>query len=73
MCATLRNYVITPILGILPGTIVYSWVGSGLGTVIDAGETTNLGIFFEWHVLGPVLGLAALSALPILIRKLRAD
>lgn len=64
----LRNYVLTTFFGILPGTLVYTWVGSGLSEVFAKGETPDLGIFFEPHVLGPILGLAALSALPIAIK-----
>ncbi|MEO0914721.1 MAG: TVP38/TMEM64 family protein, partial [Pseudomonadota bacterium] len=64
----LRNYVLTTFFGIMPGTIVYTWVGAGLGEVFARGETPDLGIFFEWHILGPVLGLCALSALPIVIK-----
>ncbi len=67
----LRNYIMTTALGIIPGTAVYSWVGSGLGEVFARGETPNLGIIFEPQVLGPILGLAALSALPILLKKFR--
>lgn len=67
----LRNYVLTTFFGIMPGTIVYTWVGAGLGEVFARGETPDLGIFFEWHILGPVLGLCALSALPIVIKALR--
>lgn len=67
----LRNFVITTFLGIIPGTAVYTWVGSGLGEVFARGETPDLGIIFQPVVLGPILGLCALSALPILIKKLR--
>ncbi len=69
--AKLRNYVLTTFFGIMPGTVVYTWVGAGLGEVFARGETPNLGIFFEWHILGPVLGLCALSALPIVIKAFR--
>ncbi|MEO1549941.1 MAG: TVP38/TMEM64 family protein [Pseudomonadota bacterium] len=67
----LRNYVLTTFFGIMPGTAVYAWVGSGLGEVFDRGETPNLGLIFEPQVLGPILGLAALSALPIVLKSLR--
>lgn len=69
----LRNYVATTFLGIIPGSLVYTSVGAGLGEVFDRGETPNLGIIFEWHILGPILGLCALAALPILISKFRKE
>ena len=67
----LRNFALTTFFGIMPGSLVYTWVGSGLGEVFARGETPDLGIFFEWHILGPVLGLCALSALPIVLKAFR--
>ncbi|MBK5928858.1 TVP38/TMEM64 family protein [Rhodobaculum claviforme] len=58
-------------LGIIPGGFVYTWVGAGLGDVFARGETPDLGLIFEWPVLGPLLGLAALSALPTVLRLRR--
>ncbi|MEL7183697.1 MAG: VTT domain-containing protein [Pseudomonadota bacterium] len=68
---SLRKFVLTTFFGILPGGIVYTWVGAGLGEVFARGETPNFGIIFEPHILGPILGLAALAVLPILIKKVR--
>ena len=67
----LRNFVLTTFFGIIPGTVVYSSVGAGLGEVFARGETPNLGIIFEWHILGPILGLCALAAMPIVINYFR--
>jgi len=66
-----RNYVFTTFFGIIPGTAVFASVGAGLGAVFAAGQTPDLGVIFEWPVLGPLLGLAALSLLPVFIRALR--
>lgn len=67
----LSRFVITTFLGIIPGGVVYTSVGAGLGEVFARGETPDLGIIFAPHVLGPILGLAALSALPIVIKRFR--
>ncbi|MDJ0857557.1 MAG: TVP38/TMEM64 family protein [Dinoroseobacter sp.] len=67
----LDRFVFTTFFGIIPGTAVYTWVGAGLGEVFASGETPNLGIIFEPHILGPILGLSALAALPIVIKKFR--
>ncbi len=64
----LSRYVITTFLGIIPGAIVYTSVGSGLAEVFEQGTAPNLGIIFEPHILLPLLGLSALAALPILIK-----
>ncbi|TFL17383.1 TVP38/TMEM64 family protein [Jannaschia formosa] len=68
---SLRKFVATTFFGILPGGAVYTWVGAGLGEVFARGETPDLGIVFEPHILGPILGLVALALLPILIKRLR--
>jgi uncharacterized membrane protein YdjX (TVP38/TMEM64 family) len=64
----LHRYMIATFLGIIPGTLVFTSVGAGLGEVFAAGETPNLGIIFEPHILLPILGLSALSLLPILVK-----
>lgn len=67
----LFRFVVTTFLGIIPGTVVYTSVGAGLGEVFARGETPDLGIIFEPAILLPILGLSALAALPILLKALR--
>jgi uncharacterized membrane protein YdjX (TVP38/TMEM64 family) len=66
-----RTYVWTTFVGIIPGAAVYASVGAGLGAVFAEGGRPDLGILFEWSVLGPLLGLAALSLLPAAVRLIR--
>lgn len=67
----LVRFAITTFLGIIPGSVVYTSVGAGLGEVFARGETPNLGIIFEPAILLPILGLCVLAALPIVIKALR--
>ena len=67
----LRRFVISTFFGIIPGALVYTSVGAGLGEVFARGETPNLSIIFEPHILLPILGLSALAALPIILKALR--
>ena len=67
----LHRFVLSTFLGIIPGGLVYTSVGAGLGEVFARGETPDLGIIFTPPVLGPMLGLAALAALPVLIKVWR--
>lgn len=69
--ASTFTYAWTTFVGIIPGAAVYASVGAGLGAVFAAGEAPDLGLIFEPRVLGPLLGLAALSALPILVKQIR--
>ena len=69
---TLGPYTLATLIGIIPGAVVYSSVGSGLGMLLDRGEVPNLGIIFEWRILLPLLGLAVLALAPVLYTRLRA-
>jgi uncharacterized membrane protein YdjX (TVP38/TMEM64 family) len=66
-----RTYALATLIGVIPGTAVYSSVGAGLGAVFDMGKTPDLGMIFEPQVLLPLLGLAALSLLPILYKRFK--
>lgn len=68
LAVPLYRYVISTFLGIIPGSLVYSSVGAGLGEVFERGETPNLGIIFEPHILLPILGLSLLSMLPVIVK-----
>jgi uncharacterized membrane protein YdjX (TVP38/TMEM64 family) len=65
------RFVWTTFVGILPGGVVYTWVGSGLGEVFARGETPNLGILFEPQILAPILALVALSLAPVVVKAVR--
>lgn len=67
----LRTYIIGTFLGIIPGTFVYTAVGNGLGAVLDAGGTPDLGIIFRLEILLPIVGIAALSLLPVVYKRIK--
>ncbi len=67
----LARFAVTTFFGIMPGALVYTSVGAGLGSVFERGETPDLSIMFEPQILGPLLALSALAALPIALRALR--
>jgi uncharacterized membrane protein YdjX (TVP38/TMEM64 family) len=68
---SLRTFFLTTLFGILPGTFITTWIGVGVGEVFDRGETPGAGLILEPHILGPILGLCALAALPILLNRRR--
>ena len=66
-----RNFVMTTALGIIPGAFVFTSIGVGLGEVFDRGDSPDLSLLWAPHIIGPILGRAALAALPIVIKALR--
>ncbi len=61
----LLPFAAATIIGIIPATFIYASIGAGLGGMLAAGDTPNLGIIFTPHILGPLIALAALSLVPI--------
>lgn len=70
---SLWRFAVTTFLGIFPGALVFTAVGAGLGEVFARGERPDLGLFFTPAILGPILGLAALAALPMVLKALRKE
>jgi len=68
-----RTYVIGTFFGIIPGSAVFCMVGNGLGAVFEADGTPDLKTIFEPQFLFPILGLAILSLVPIIYKKIRAS
>lgn len=58
-----RTFFWTTSLGIIPGSLVYSFAGKQLGAIE---QTKDL---FSWKIILAFVGLAILSILPILIRR----
>jgi len=64
-----KIFIITTMIGILPGTFVYVSVGNGLNKMIANQTTPNVMIIFQPHILLPILGLAILSLVPIIYKR----
>jgi len=65
----LFNFIWTTIIGIIPGGIVFTWTGVGVGEVFDRNEYLNFELLFSPVILGPILGLVALLILPMILRR----
>jgi uncharacterized membrane protein YdjX (TVP38/TMEM64 family) len=65
------KFILTTAVGIIPGALVLTSVGSGLGDVFATGGQPDFGLFLEPYVAGPVVGLVLLGCLPMLVRALR--
>lgn len=68
---SLVKFALTTAVGIVPGALVLTSVGSGLGEVFETGGVPDLSVFLEPWVAGPILGLVVLGVLPMVVRALR--
>jgi uncharacterized membrane protein YdjX (TVP38/TMEM64 family) len=71
----LRTYAIATIIGILPGTFAYTFLGQGIGSSLDAatkaGTTLNVKDLITPQLLTAFIVLALAALLPIVIKRLR--
>lgn len=79
----LGSYALATLIGIIPGTMAFAYIGAGLDSVIAAQEEANPGCadagtcsidisaLVTKDLLIALAGLAALSALPFLVKKIR--
>jgi uncharacterized membrane protein YdjX (TVP38/TMEM64 family) len=63
----LVTFVVTTFFGIIPGTVVFSLAGAGLGSVLDQGGDITPSSILTPQIMAGLLGLAALSlaAIPL--------
>lgn len=70
---SLQRFAVSTYVGIVPGALVFTSVGSGLGDVFARGDAPDLSIIFSLPILLPLLGLVALAALPMLLRAFKGE
>jgi len=57
------------LIGIIPATFLYAWIGAGVGEVLSSGDTPDLSAIFSPRLIGPLMALALLALLPLVLRK----
>lgn len=67
----LLPFVAATFIGTTPSVLVFASLGAGLGGVLAAGKEPDLRIILSPGILLPFLGLACLSLLPVIWRRLR--
>jgi uncharacterized membrane protein YdjX (TVP38/TMEM64 family) len=69
---SLRTFVLATFLGIIPGALVYAFLGSGLDRALKvAGKVDHLSVtdLMTWQLTVALLGLTALSLLGLFLKK----
>jgi uncharacterized membrane protein YdjX (TVP38/TMEM64 family) len=64
-------FVAGTMIGIVPGAIVYTAFGAGLGQIFDAGAEVNLKDVFSPTLIAAMVGLGLLALLPIVAKRFR--
>lgn len=69
---SLRTFVITTFIGIIPGGFVYTLFGAGLGAIFDRGDEFSASQAVTPEIVAGLVGLAVLSLLPAVVKIWRA-
>ncbi|MGB0670394.1 MAG: TVP38/TMEM64 family protein [Rhodospirillales bacterium] len=64
-------YVIGTFFGIIPGTVVYTIFGAGLGSILDRNDDLTLAGVVTPEILAGLIGLALLALIPVIYKKLK--
>jgi uncharacterized membrane protein YdjX (TVP38/TMEM64 family) len=64
----LGTYVLGTALGIIPGILVFTFTGAGIGSVLDAGETFSVSAVLTPQIITALVGLALLALLPVVYK-----
>jgi uncharacterized membrane protein YdjX (TVP38/TMEM64 family) len=67
-----RTFAVSAVLGLLPGTVLFAHLGSGLGQVLGSGRPLHLSTFLQPEIVWPLAGLSVLALLPVAWRTWRA-
>jgi uncharacterized membrane protein YdjX (TVP38/TMEM64 family) len=66
-----RIYLLGTLIGIIPGTLVYSFCGTGLGKIFERGESFSLEGVLSPEFIGGLAALAVLSIIPVAYKRWR--
>ena len=69
---SLRVFVIATFIGIIPGSFVYTLVGTGVGSIFDSGEEFTASGILTPEILAALIGLAILAIVPIVYKRVKA-
>jgi uncharacterized membrane protein YdjX (TVP38/TMEM64 family) len=67
---SLFTYVWTTVVGITPGSFVFTQAGAGLGAIFDSGESFSIGLLFNNEMKIAFVALGFFALMPVVIRKI---
>jgi uncharacterized membrane protein YdjX (TVP38/TMEM64 family) len=66
------TFAVATLVGILPVSLIYAGIGSGLDALFASGKALSLHALITPRIVLPLIGLAVLAVLPILYHRRRA-
>ena len=66
--AKYRDYFITTLFGIIPGTLAYTWIGVAVGDTIRAGGDVNIGTLAS-NFIPAFVALGVVALIPVAYKK----
>jgi uncharacterized membrane protein YdjX (TVP38/TMEM64 family) len=70
-----RDYVLATFLGIIPGVFAYTWLGEGVGSILDAakakGTTPSVADLVTPQITIAFVALAVVAAIPLIVKRFR--
>ncbi|MBC6441321.1 MAG: TVP38/TMEM64 family protein [Rhodospirillales bacterium] len=66
-----RLFIMTTFIGIIPGSAVFNFIGSGLGDILVSGEEFSLENAVNREIIIGLAGLAIVALAPIVWRKIK--
>ncbi len=67
----LRTFVIGTFFGIIPGTAVYAYIGSGLGSIFETSESFSISAVMTPEIIAGLTALALLALVPVAYKKIK--
>ncbi len=67
----LRTFVIGTFFGIIPGTAVYAYVGSGLGSIFETSDSFSISAVMTPEIVAGLTALALLALVPVAYKKIK--
>lgn len=68
----LRTYVLGTAVGIIPGALVFTFAGAGVGSLFDSGEEFSASAVLSPEILAALTGLGLLALLPVIYKRYKA-
>jgi uncharacterized membrane protein YdjX (TVP38/TMEM64 family) len=65
----LMPFAAATLLGIIPATFIYAWIGASVSQVLASGSRPDLAVLFSPQFLAPLVALGLLALLPVVWRR----